>query len=168
MWWWLIMQTNPIWKKAPPGHPILMVLYWPNPSVQHLEPDLDGPWGQALPCNPIIKQGCWHYCTQTPKIAKTQSTCESTGPRQAKVKMGYRSMLFSTFICFGKALHLCCLFKNEMKAKSIECKVPSINMHCFLYPSLLFCHSRAVFTRVPIFDRKAKWVKELDRSCLLW
>ena len=39
----------------------------------------------------------------------------------------------------------------------------------FSFPSLfLFCYSRAVFTRVPFLDRKAKGVKELDRFCLRW
>ena len=49
-WWWLITQPRPIWKKAPPGlqrpsHTewcVPWVLYWPNPSVPQLRPDLRG------------------------------------------------------------------------------------------------------------------------------
>ena len=51
MWWWLITQPRPIWKKAPAGlqRPsrtdcrISGVLYWPNPSVPHLGSDLRPP-----------------------------------------------------------------------------------------------------------------------------
>ena len=47
MWWWLITQPRPIWKKAPPGlqrpshtdSPIPWVLYWPKLSVPPLGPD---------------------------------------------------------------------------------------------------------------------------------
>ena len=47
MWWWLITQPRPIWKKAPPGlqrpshtdSGISGVLYWPKLPVPHLGPD---------------------------------------------------------------------------------------------------------------------------------
>ena len=47
LWWWLITQPRPIWKKAPPGlqrpsrtdSGISGVLYWPKPSGPHLGPD---------------------------------------------------------------------------------------------------------------------------------
>ena len=52
LWWWLITQPRPIWKKAPPGlqrpsrtdSGISGVLYWPKPSVPHLGPDPRYPW----------------------------------------------------------------------------------------------------------------------------
>ena len=73
-------------------------------------------------------------------------------------------MPFLALYVLDKQVHLCCLLKNEMKAKrSNQCKLPSINKNCFLFPLSPFCYSRAVFTRVPIFDRKTKGVKELDR-----
>ena len=63
MLWWLIKQSRPIWKKAPPGlqrpshteSGISGDLYWPDPSVPHPGPDLEGLWGQAHTCKLIIK-----------------------------------------------------------------------------------------------------------------
>ena len=62
MWWWLITQPKPIWKKAPPGPQrpshtepsIPGVLYWPNPSVPHLGPVPRCPQGLEPPYDPVI------------------------------------------------------------------------------------------------------------------
>ena len=78
-------------------------------------------------------------------------------------------MPFSTLFVLYKQLYLCCLLKYEMKVKrSKQSKAPSINKHCFLFPLSFFCHSRAVFTRVPFLDRKGKGVKGLGSFCDLW
>ena len=57
LWWWLITQSKPIWKKAPPGlqrpsradSGISGVLYWPKLPVPHLGPDPRLPWGLDPP-----------------------------------------------------------------------------------------------------------------------
>ena len=67
MWWWLITQPRPIWKKASaglqrPSHTdsrIPGVLYSPKLPVPHLGPDPRYPWGLVPPCNSIIKKGCF-------------------------------------------------------------------------------------------------------------
>ena len=64
VWWWLITQPRPIWKKAPPGlqrpyhteSGIPGYLYWPNPSVPHLGPDPQPPIPLISGYDPIIKK----------------------------------------------------------------------------------------------------------------
>ena len=66
MLWWLIKQSRPKWKKAPPGlqrpsHTecrIPGVLYWPKLPVPHLGPDPRLPWGLDPPYDSIIKKWC--------------------------------------------------------------------------------------------------------------
>ena len=79
MWWWLITQPRPIWKKAPPGlqrpshtdSPIPWVLYWPHPSVPHLGPDPRYPWGLIHPVTTRLlhNDSVW---TERPFFARKQ------------------------------------------------------------------------------------------------
>ena len=65
VWWWIITQPRPIWKKAPaglqrPSHTdchIPGVLYSPKLPVPHLGPDPRYPWGLVPPYDSIIKKG---------------------------------------------------------------------------------------------------------------
>ena len=67
VWWWLITQPRPIWKKAPPGlqrpsrtgSGISGVLYWPKLPVPQLGLDPRYSWGLDPRCNSIIKKGCF-------------------------------------------------------------------------------------------------------------
>ena len=110
------------------------------------------------------------YSWKLVKLGKVSDiSCIESGQARQKRRCANDPCLFKLYLFWINKVHLSCLLKHKINAKKVPKQSALYKQALFSFPSLfLFCYSRAVFTRVPFFDRKAKGVKELDRFCLRW